>query len=51
MGIQAQVTAGNSKENATIAEPRVIRKPTVGKRKRMLTSIQRIGRKGTRELR
>ncbi len=50
MGIQSQITPRNSKENVAIVEPRDTRKLTVGKKRRMLTSAQRIGNEGTQEL-
>jgi len=43
--IKATINPENSNGNATIMEQKGIRKPTVGKRKKMRTNVQRIGNK------
>ncbi len=50
MEIQALTITGNFKESVLIVVQRVKKRPTVGKRKKMLTSARRIGSRGMLEL-
>ncbi len=50
MRIQAITTIENFMEGAPIAVPKDTKRLTVGRRKKMLTSAQRIGSRGMLEL-